>query len=102
LVDHLLTRDEYVDYWTYKFSDLLLVNGRRLRPQAVEAYYHWIRGHVANNTPWDQVVREIVTATGSSLTNGATNFYSLHQDPESMSENICQAFLSLSIGCAKC
>jgi len=102
LIDDLLTRTEYVDYWTYKWSDLLLVNGRRLRPVAVKTYYDWIHGHVSRNTPWDELVRQIITATGETNVNGATNFYSLHQSPEEMSENICQAFLSLSIGCAKC
>jgi hypothetical protein len=48
------------------------------------------------------MVREILTAQGESVTQGATNFYALHQDPESMTENACQAFLGLSIGCAKC
>ncbi|HJQ82255.1 MAG TPA: DUF1553 domain-containing protein, partial [Lacipirellulaceae bacterium] len=41
-------------------------------------------------------------ARGSSIENGATNFYALHQDPESMTENVSQTFLGLSIGCAKC
>lgn len=102
LVDQLLASENYVDYWSYKWSDLFLVNGRRLRPKAVKAYYRWIRDHVERNTAWDQVVREVLTATGSSIDNGATNFYALHQDPESMTENVCQAFLGLSIGCAKC
>lgn len=102
LIDELLASEEYVDYWTYKWSDLLLVNGRRLRPQAVKAYYAWIRSHVSRNTPWDEFARELLTARGSNLENGATNFFALHQDPESMSENACQAFLGLSIGCAKC
>lgn len=102
LIETLLGRAEYVDFWTYKWSDLLLVNGRRLRPLAVKAYYVWIKNHVSKNTPWDEVVREIVTATGETEENGATNFYSLHQSPEEMTENVCQAFLSLSIGCAKC
>ncbi|MDG2384982.1 MAG: DUF1549 and DUF1553 domain-containing protein [Pirellulaceae bacterium] len=102
VIDDLLARSEYVDYWSHRWSDLLLVNGRRLRPKAVRAYYAWIRDHVANNSPWDQMVREIVTAKGSSIENGATNFYALHQDPENMTENVSQAFLGLSIGCAKC
>ena len=53
LIDRLLARDEFVDYWTHKFSHLLLVSGRRLRPEPVKAYYQWIRGHIANNTPRD-------------------------------------------------
>jgi len=102
LIDHLLSRPEFVDYWTYKWSDVLLINGQRLRPPAVKAYYTWLHGKVKENTPWDQLVREIVTSTGSSHENGATNFFALHQDPEGMSENVAQAFLGLSIGCAKC
>ncbi len=102
LIEQLLSRPEFVDYWTYKWSDVLLVTGERLRPDSVKAYYQWIRGHVEQNTPWDEFVRRIVTAQGSSHANGATNFYALHQDPESMSENVAQAFLGLSIGCAKC
>lgn len=102
LTDRLLERPEFVDYWTYKWSDILLLNGNLLRPEAVKAYYQWIHGHVAANTPWDEFVRQIVTATGSSHENGATNFFALHQDPETMTENVSQAFLGLSIGCAKC
>ncbi|QEG24651.1 DUF1549 domain-containing protein [Mariniblastus fucicola] len=102
LIDELLQRPEFVDYWTYQWSDLLLVNGTKLRPKAVEAFYEWIRKNVEANTPWDQFVREILTAKGSSVENGATNFYALHQDPENMAENASQAFLGLSIACAKC
>ncbi|QEG40531.1 hypothetical protein UC8_25450 [Roseimaritima ulvae] len=102
LIERLLASDDYVDYWTYKWSDMLLVNGNRLRPQAVQAYYQWVRQAVAEDRPWDEVVRQILTATGVSTENGATNFYALHQTPEEMTENACQAFLGLSIGCAKC
>lgn len=102
LIDQLLERPEFVDYWSYKWSDMFLVNGTRLRPNAVKAFYQWIHDNVEQNTPWDQFARELVTATGSSTQNGATNFYALHQDPEAMTENLCQAFMGLSIGCAKC
>lgn len=102
LIESLLARPEFVDYWSYRWSDLLLINGTRLRPDAVKAYYNWIHGHVAANTPWDDFAREVVLAKGSSFENGATNFYALHQDPESLTENISQAFLGLSLGCAKC
>ena len=102
LADLLLARPEFVDYWTYKWSDILLVSGSKLRPEAVNAYYQWIRDRVAENTPWDRLVRDVVTAQGSSLENGATNFFAVHQDPETMAENVSQAFMSLSINCAKC
>jgi hypothetical protein len=102
LADALFARPEFVDYWTYKWSDVFLVSGAKLRPDAVRAYYGWIRARVAANTPWDRLVRELVTARGSSVEEGASNFYAVHQDPESMAENVSQAFLSLSINCARC
>ncbi len=102
LIEDLLARPEFVDYWTYKWCDVLMLNGTLLRPQALKSYYDWTREHVAANTPWDKLVREILTATGDSLNNGATNFYALYQSPEDMTENACQAFLGLSISCARC
>jgi hypothetical protein len=102
LIDRLLLRPEFTDYWTYKWSDLLMLNGTRLRPQALKTYYQWIRQQVAANVPWDRFVRTIITATGESVENGPTNFYALSQSPEDMTENVSQAFMGLSIGCAKC
>ena len=102
VIESLLARPEFVDYWTYKWSDLLLINGQKLRPKPVKAYYDWIHKQVADNVPWDEFARQIVTSQGSSLDQGATNFFALHQDPEEMAENTSQAFLGLSIGCAKC
>ncbi len=102
LIDQLLSSDDFVDCWSYQFSDVLMINGTLLRPKAIKAYYEWLHGHLKKNTPWDQMVREIITATGNSYENGATNFYALNQTPEDMTENVCQAFLGLSIGCAKC
>jgi len=101
-IDSLLESPEFVDYWAYRWSDLLMLNSNLLRSDGIKAYYQWIRSHVQRNTPWDEFTREIITARGEALVNGATNFYAINQDPESMTENACQAFLGLSIGCAKC
>jgi hypothetical protein len=102
LADSLLARPEFVDYWAYKWADVLLVTSSKLRPEPLQAYADWIRAQVAANRPWDALVTELVTAKGSSVDNGATNFFAVHQDPETMAENVSQAFLSLSINCAKC
>ncbi len=79
-----------------------MLNSSLIRADAVKVYYQWLHQQIAENRPWDQMVREIITAKGESLENGATNFYSVNQDPENMTENACQAFMGLSIGCAKC
>ncbi len=102
LIDDLLARPEFVDYWAYKWSDLLLVNSEKLAPPAMWSYYRWIRNQVAANTPWNEFARQIVTATGSTLENGAANFFVLHQDPPDLAETTSVAFLGMSINCAKC
>ena len=102
LIDRLLSRAEFVDYWTYRWGDLFLINGKLLRPDAVKSYYEWLRQQVAANASWDSIARQVVTAKGDSMKDGAVNFYSVHQDPETMAENVSQAFLGLSINCAKC
>ena len=102
LIESLLNRPEFVDYWSYKWSDLLLVSSRKLNPRAMWAYYNWVRDQVAANTPWDKFARQLVTAKGSTLENGAANFYVLHEDPKEMSETMSLAMLGMSVGCAKC
>jgi hypothetical protein len=102
LIDSLLQRPEFVDYWSHRWSDLLLVNGDKLTPTAMWSYYNWIRRHVAANTPWDAMVRDLLTATGSTLENGAGNFFILNDEPTKCAETVSIAFLGTSIGCAKC
>jgi hypothetical protein len=108
LVESLLSRSEFVDYWSHKWSDLLLVSskvvsaGQRLKAPAMWSYYNWIRRNVEANTPWDQFVREIILAQGSTLDNGAGNFYVLHDNPREAAENVSLAFLGMSMQCAKC
>ena len=102
LIDALLARPEFVDYWAYRWSDLLLVNSEKLDAASVKSYYGWIRDQVAADTPWDQIVSQVVTATGSTKEYGAANFYTLHQSPEEIAETVSQAFMGLSIQCAKC
>jgi hypothetical protein len=102
LVDSLLARPEYVDYWTYKWSDLLLVNSRKLAGKSLTSFYNWIRESVASNKGWDRMARELITARGSNLENGAANFYVLHREPIDLTETFTQAFLGMSVQCARC
>lgn len=102
LIDRILERPEFVDYWAYKWSDLLLVSSRRLSKPDMWTYYNWIRASVAANKPWDLFVREVITASGSARENGAVNYYLIHREPIDIVENTTQAFLGTSITCARC
>ncbi|HEV3276624.1 MAG TPA: DUF1549 domain-containing protein [Terriglobia bacterium] len=102
LIDALMKRPEFVDYWAYKWSDLLLVTSNRLSNEQMWSYYKWIRASAAADKPWDQMVREILTATGNTDENGAANYWIVHRDPLDTSENVAQAFLGITITCAHC
>lgn len=109
LVERLLASETYVDYWTYKWSDLLLLSdnkatagNKKLNPAAVRSFYNWIRASVQENKPWDKMARELLTSTGSSRENGALNFYQIHKDPIRLTENTTVAFMGLRLTCARC
>jgi hypothetical protein len=102
LIDALLERPEFVDYWAYKWSDLLLVSSKNLQSNAMWAYYNWIRASVAANKPWDRMARELLTASGNALSNGAANYYVLHKNPIDLTENVAVTFMGFSITCARC
>jgi hypothetical protein len=102
LIDRLLDSPEWVDYWTYKWSDLLLVSSKKLPMPAVWSFYRFIRQNVADNVPWDEFARRVLTAQGSTLANGAGNYFVLHRDPIDLTENTSMAFLGMSLTCARC
>ncbi len=102
LVNALLARPEFVDYWAYKWSDLLLVSTRKLPQPAVWTFYQHIRQAVADNKPWDRFARDILTANGSTLENGAANYFVLHKDVSDLTESTSVTFLGTSITCCRC
>jgi hypothetical protein len=102
LIDALLERPEFVDYWAYKWSDLFLVSTRKLPQPAVWAFYQYLRQSVADNKPWDRLAREVLTASGSNLDNGAANYFVLHKDVTERNEATAITFLGMSLTCARC
>ncbi len=102
LIEEVLDRPEFVDYLTYRWSELLLVSSEQLEEAAVKSYYEWIREGVRTNKPWDHLVHELLTARGNTLVNGAANYWILHQDPIDISENLSLTFLGISMTCARC
>ena len=101
-MDALLKRPEFVDYWAYKWSDMLLVSSRSLSRNNVRAFYGWIRDNVAANTPWDRFVYQLTTATGRTDENGAASYFLIHRNPIEIAENYTQAFLGITLTCARC
>ena len=102
LIGRLLDRPEFTDYWAFKWSDLLLVSSRKLPQPAMWAFYRKVRQSVADNEPWDAFARDVLTATGSNLTNGAGNYFVLHKDVTDLTETTAVTFLGTSITCCRC
>src|SRR4029453_4119868 len=61
-----------------------------------------LRQSVADNQPWDRFARDVLTASGSSLTNGGGNYFVLHKDVSELAEATAVTFLGMPVGCAKC
>ena len=83
LIDRLLARPEFADYWANKWCDLLRVKAEfpiNLWPNAAQAYHHWIRASIAANKPYDQFVRQLLTESGSNFRNAPVNFYRAMQN----------------------
>lgn len=102
LIDRLLERPEFVDYRTLKLADLLRVNGQYLSEEGADIYYRWIRDRVAKNVPYDQFVRELLTARGSTYRTGPANYFRVARTPEDLAETTSQSFLGTRLACAKC
>ncbi len=102
LIDALLAREEFTDYWTNRWADVLLISSEKIGSTAMWSFYNWTRDSVAANKPWDKLVREIITASGNTLENGAANYYVMHKEVTDLTENASMAFLGMSITCARC
>jgi hypothetical protein len=98
----LVSRPEYVDYWSYKWCDVLLLSTRKLPQAELWAFYNFVRAAVAENRPWDRFAREIVSYRGSTRAGGAGSYFVIHKDPAELTESTAVTFLGLSITCARC
>jgi hypothetical protein len=104
MVDELLQRKEFVDIWVMKWSEILQVRtiANRVEKKPMLAYFNWLREKIASNTPTDQMVREILGASGGSFANPATNYYQTETETLKVAENVAQVFMGMRIQCTQC
>jgi hypothetical protein len=102
LIDRLLARSEFYDFWALKFADVLRSNSRLIQPKGTQVFHRWIRTRLERGMPMDAFVRELLTADGSTFRNPAANYFRVSRDPESSVETTAQLFLGVRIQCAKC
>jgi hypothetical protein len=98
LIDTLLERDEFADYWAMKWSDLLRVKAEfpiNLWPNAAQEYHRWIRDSIRDNKPFAQFARELLTSSGSNFRVGPVNFYRAMQNrqPAGIAQTVALTFM---------
>ena len=98
LIDRLLERDEFADYWAMKWGDILRIKAEfpvNLWPNAAQAYHRWVRASIAENKSYDKFARELLTSSGSNFRVGPVNFYRALQNrtPEGIARAVALTFM---------
>jgi hypothetical protein len=102
LIDELLEREEFADFWALKWSDLLRNEERLMDRKGVETFHHWVRQSILDKKPMDQFARVLISARGSTYLNPPANYYRANRDPISRAEAAAQVFLGARLQCAQC
>jgi hypothetical protein len=111
-IDSLLASDGFSDYWTTLWAEQLRVMGGNYAPdatdvKAADTFYRWINTQMRNRRPLNEFIAEMVDSSGSNLTNGPVNLYTMlvHKpqfDPKAFAADFSQLFLGVQIQCAEC
>jgi len=102
LVDELLERPEYADFWGLYWSDRLSNSRQFLYEKGTFFFQQWLREAMEQNLPYDQFARELITATGGLYEVAPTSYYPLMKKAEDMATTTSQVFLGVSLECARC
>ncbi len=109
LVDGLLQRKEFTELWVMKWAELLQIRsnipGNNNRPPFYKnalLYHNWLSERIAKNVPLDDIVVELLSATGGTVSNPPVNFYQTELDQLKLTENVAQVFMGMRIQCAQC
>ena len=103
VIDALLRSPDYADYFANKWTALL----KNRRDDASDlksnfAFHAWIRDSLLANKPYDQLVRELLAATGTVIGNPAVAWYKRVKEPKEQLEDVAQLFLGVRMQCAQC
>ncbi|MGH7173396.1 MAG: DUF1549 domain-containing protein [Gemmataceae bacterium] len=102
LVEELLKRPDFADFWALQWADLLRVDRAALGPKRAYAYYKWIHDSIAANRPFDEFARAFITAEGPLREAAQANFYKVVNKPGQAASTLAQVFLGVRIACAQC
>ena len=107
-VDDLLASEQFVDFFTLKLAKLLRIQSKidknrvTTTPQAALAFHDWLARQLRNGVGYDQIAREIITASGDSSTYGPATFYTAVEDARLQTEFATEVFMGSRMKCANC
>jgi hypothetical protein len=102
LIDKLVGSEAFVEHWTNKWGDMLMVNRKFLGDGGAAAFRKWIRDAVAANKPYDKFAYDILTASGSNMANPPASYFKILRSADDVMENTTQLFLAVRFNCNKC
>jgi hypothetical protein len=102
LIDDLLRRPEFADYWAQKWADLLRLEEKALDRKGVRVFHQWLRAAIEAGKPLNEFARDLIAARGSTYQNPPANLYRSLREPYARAEAVAQVFLGIRVQCAKC
>jgi hypothetical protein len=107
LIDSLLERKEFTELWVMKWAELLQIRSSINNNQPpfyknALLYYNWLSERIGKNVPINEIVVELLSATGGTVSSPAVNFYQTELDQLKLTENVAQVFMGMRIQCAQC
>ncbi len=102
-IESLLNSPDYADFFANKWTALL----KNQRTEAADitsnfAFHAWMRDNLLANTPYDQIVRQILASTGTIVSNPPVAWYKRVKEPTTQVEDVAQLFLGVRMQCAQC
>ncbi len=102
LIDALLQRPEFADFWALHWSDLLRNEEKQLDRKGVRVFHEWLRESIAHDRPLNRMAHALIASRGSTYANPPANYYRALRDPQTRAEATAQVFLGVRMQCAKC
>jgi hypothetical protein len=103
LVDRLLERKEFSEIWALKWANLLMVKSSNdVSYKSMFLYSNWLTNQISSNVPLNQMVQNLLSATGGTFKNPATNYYQIERDTLKTAENVAQVFMGIRTQCTQC
>ena len=102
-IDELLGRKEFTEMWVSKWAEWLMMrSSNQVSYKSIVLYYQWLSEQIGKNVPLDKMVQELLSTSGGTFKNPATNFYEIERDQLKVAENVAQIFMGMRIQCAQC